>query len=63
MPTTQTVIVIDRDLWRQFKSGCILRDTSPTAQMTQFVTDKVAEWEREHARQLGTRRRTIARRN
>jgi hypothetical protein len=50
MPTTQTVITIDRDLWRQFKGGCILRSSSPTAQIARFVEKKVAEWARESAR-------------
>mgnify|MGYP001583781913 FL=1 len=47
MAETQTVIKIDRELWKHFRAGCILHDTAPTHEISQFITAQLDQWARE----------------
>jgi hypothetical protein len=45
MIQTQVSIMVDRDVYRQFKAGCILRGTTPTRLINAYVKRQVEEWE------------------
>jgi hypothetical protein len=42
--TQQVGMVMDRDLYRRFKAGCILRGTTPTHLLNAYVQRQVEEW-------------------
>ena len=49
MAETQVVIRVERMLWRQFRAGCILRDSAPTQEIARFISQQIDEWKQEEA--------------
>jgi hypothetical protein len=45
MSETQITIRVDRDLYRQFKAGCILHDTVPTQMISALIRGQVTRWD------------------
>lgn len=43
--TSQIVIVVDRDMLRQFRAACILRETTPTKELSRLMAEQLTTWQ------------------
>jgi hypothetical protein len=46
MAESQIIIRVERELLKRFKAQCVLHDTTATAQVANFVMQRLAAWER-----------------
>lgn len=45
MAESQIVIVVDRDILREFRAECIRRDTTPTKELGRLMEEQLRTWQ------------------
>ena len=47
MAESQIVIVVNRDILREFRAECIRRETTPTRELARLLAEQLYAWEQE----------------
>ena len=50
MAESQIVIVVNRDILREFRAECIRRETTPTRELARLLCQQLHTWEQEPRR-------------